>query len=59
MLGALEVEARRRGLTEITLSSTQTGYAFYLRNGFADAGAANSAFGLESRRMRKALADAA
>jgi GNAT superfamily N-acetyltransferase len=55
MLRALEVEATRRGQTEVTLSSTRTAHAFYLRNGYQDTGVVESAFGLESPAMRKVL----
>lgn len=55
MLVALEEEARRRGLTEITLNSTRTSHEFYLRNGYADTGAVVAAHGLEAPQMRKVL----
>ena len=37
------------------MSSTRTGHLFYLRNGFVDEAAAESRFGLDCLRMRKAL----
>jgi GNAT superfamily N-acetyltransferase len=55
MLLALEAEAHRRGQTEITLSSSRTAQAFYLRNGYVNTGAVESAFGLVSPQMRKGL----
>jgi GNAT superfamily N-acetyltransferase len=55
MLCALEAEACRRGQTEVTLSATRTAHAFYLRNGYEDTGAVESAFGLVSSKMRKGL----
>ncbi|RZJ24650.1 MAG: GNAT family N-acetyltransferase [Haliea sp.] len=56
MLAALENHAVHAGVTAFHLQSTRTALAFYARNGFAPAGAAVSAFGLESLPMRKALA---
>lgn len=56
MLAALEEEARRRGLKELTLTSTRTGLPFYLRQGYVDEGPTRSHFGLEARAMRKRLA---
>lgn len=55
MLAALEDEARRRGLTELTLTSTRTGLPFYLRNGYQDEGPAQTHLGLAARAMRKRL----
>jgi GNAT superfamily N-acetyltransferase len=56
LLGALEMEARRRGIGELYLESTKTAHAFYLRNGFLDSGAPEVAFGIEGYPMRKQLA---
>lgn len=55
MLAALESHAAEAGVTVLQLQSTHTARAFYLRNGFAPAGPAVSAFGLESLPMSKAL----
>jgi GNAT superfamily N-acetyltransferase len=55
MLGALEKEAERRGLTELELSSTATAHGFYLRNGYFDTGKKSSMFGLHAPIMRKLL----
>ncbi len=55
LLLALEDHARRCKLEEITLSSTETGYQFYLRNGFKDEGKELSSFGIPSLKMRKTL----
>ena len=55
MLTALEEEARRRGLTELTLTSTRTGLPFYLRNGYVDEGTTQTHLGLAARAMRKRL----
>jgi GNAT superfamily N-acetyltransferase len=56
LLGALEVEAQRRGIGELYLESTKTAHPFYLRNGFLDSGAPEVAFGIEGYPMRKQLA---
>jgi GNAT superfamily N-acetyltransferase len=54
MLGALETEARRRGMTKLRLKSSRTARAFYLRNGFLAGGpAVTSRFGLEGLPMKK------
>lgn len=55
MLGALEAEARKRGQKHIELGSTKTAYRFYQRNGYADTGRVESAFGLTAVIMRKAI----
>ena len=55
MLAALEAEARRRGMAELTLTSTRTGLAFYLRQGYADEGPTRTHHGLEARSLRKRL----
>lgn len=55
LLHALEDEARRRGLAQIELTSTQTAYAFYLRNGYSDTGRTESGFGMVSPVLRKPL----
>lgn len=53
MLGTLEEEALRRGLSTIELGSTKTAYSFYSRNGYVATGEEESAFGLTARIMRK------
>jgi GNAT superfamily N-acetyltransferase len=55
MLGALEHEARKRGQTNIELSSTKTGHEFYRRNGYVDTGKVESAFGFSVAVMRKEI----
>jgi GNAT superfamily N-acetyltransferase len=55
MLGALETEARTRGVSALELKSTQTAHAFYLRQGYRDTGANESMFGLTGIEMRKEL----
>ncbi len=57
LLLALEDHARRCELKEMTLSSTETGYQFYLRNGFKDVGKELSSFGTPCIKMSKALSD--
>lgn len=57
MLGALETEARARGVAALELTSTQTAHAFYLRNGYRDTGQNESMFGLTGIGMRKELQD--
>jgi hypothetical protein len=54
-LVALEEEACRRGLREVSVSSTRTAHSFYLRNEFVDEGSSESTLGLDSLRMRKAF----
>jgi len=55
MLVALEEEACRRGLREVSVSSTRTAHSFYLCNEFVDEGSSESTLGLDSLRMRKAF----
>ena len=55
MLRALESEARKRGQESVELSSTKTGHEFYRRNGYADTGRVESAFGLRVRVMRREI----
>lgn len=55
LLRALEDEARRRGLAQIELTSTQTAYAFYLRNGYSDTGRTQPGFGMISPVLSKQL----
>ncbi len=58
MLAALEAEARRRGVKALRLESSRTAHAFYLRNGFLDAGAAvKGSLGIEGLPMKKVLVD--
>lgn len=55
LLQRLEQHAHALGTKELLLSSTQTGLAFYLRNGYVDKGASVSKFGLRSRMMSKII----
>lgn len=55
MLAAVEGHAAQAGTGALQLQSTRTARAFYLRNGFAPAGPAVLAFGLEALPMAKAL----
>jgi GNAT superfamily N-acetyltransferase len=55
LLVALESEALRRGIVALELGSTRTAHAFYLHNGYVDAGETESSFGLKVRRMRKTV----
>lgn len=56
MLEALEKEAARRGIREVTLSTTVTAHGFYVRNGYADTERKSGLFGMSSTVMRKPLA---
>ena len=55
MLAALEAEATRRGLDELTLGSTETAHRFYLRLGFVDTGPARRGRFITAYPMRKTL----
>ena len=55
MLAALETEAARRSLVELTLRSTETAHRFYLRCGFVDSGPARRGRFIRAQPMRKAL----
>jgi GNAT superfamily N-acetyltransferase len=55
LLAELESKARALGLGELRLNSTKTAHAFYMRNGFADAGAATTWHGIGCIPMVKAL----
>jgi GNAT superfamily N-acetyltransferase len=59
LLATIETEARRRGLKQIELESTQTAHSFYARNGYVDCGMANVRFGSEGFPMRKLLLEPA
>jgi GNAT superfamily N-acetyltransferase len=55
MVAALETEAARRSLVELSLRSTQTAHPFYLRLGFFDSGPARRGRFITAHPMRKAL----
>jgi GNAT superfamily N-acetyltransferase len=56
LLRALEREARRRGLSDLTLESTATGHPFYRSRGFVDDGPKVVRFGgVAAQPMRKRL----
>jgi hypothetical protein len=55
MLAALEIEAIRRGLVELTLRSTETAHEFYLKSGFVDSGPARQGRFITANPMRKGL----
>ena len=55
MLTALENEAARRNLAELTLRSTESAHRFYLRLGFVDSGPARRGRFITAQPMRKAL----
>jgi GNAT superfamily N-acetyltransferase len=55
MLTALETEAARRSLTELTLRSTRSAHSFYLRLGFVDAGPPQRGRFITAQPMRKPL----
>jgi GNAT superfamily N-acetyltransferase len=55
MMEALEREASRRNLTDITLESTATARNFYLALGFVDSGSPVSVLSVSGQPMRKAL----
>ena len=57
MLQALEAEARKRGHKSLELGSTKTAHDFYMRNGYADTGKVESAFGLTAIMMSKEIGD--
>jgi N-acetylglutamate synthase-like GNAT family acetyltransferase len=58
MMAALENEARRLGLAECFLTSTDTAHAFYLALGYRDNGSETSVFTSRlAHRMRKSLQD--
>ena len=55
LLAELESKARELGLRQLSLNSTQTASAFYIRNGFEPAGTADSWHGIECYPMVKVL----
>jgi GNAT superfamily N-acetyltransferase len=55
LLEALEIEARRRGHSEIRLLSSRTAQPFYSRRGFETAGPPEMFRGMVSYPMRKVL----
>jgi GNAT superfamily N-acetyltransferase len=55
MLTALENEAARRNLADLTLRSTESAHRFYLRLGFVDSGPARRGRFITAQPMRKAL----
>lgn len=55
LLQALESHAAQAGIRALHVSSTLTARAFYLAQGYTEAGRAPSAFGSEAIRMSKAI----
>lgn len=55
LLAKLESKGRQLGLPALTLYSTKTARAFYIRNGFQSSGAPDSSYGIESYPMVKTL----
>jgi hypothetical protein len=55
LLEALETEATRRNLVELTLGSTETAHRFYLALGFLDFGPARRGRFITAQPMRKLL----
>lgn len=56
MMTALEEEATRLNLTEITLESTTTAHDFYRALGFVDSGLPRTSLSVTAQPMRKLLA---
>lgn len=55
LLHAAEAHARQAGMAVLRVESTRTAQAFYLRNGYAPAGAVQAWAGLEAQPLRKNL----
>jgi hypothetical protein len=55
MLAALEAEAVRRSLGELTLGSTETAHRFYLRLGYVNSGPPQRGRFITAHPMRKVL----
>ena len=56
MIAALETEATRRNVAELTLRSTKTAHGFYLRLGFVDAAPPQQGRFVIAQPMKKVLA---